>query len=145
MPLRDGARYFPTHGIARVHGRRVVGIGAWMLPHRRAIQYSFRQMPNRWRPLRFEHINVREALALALAIHTWEPWLQRVKFDVFIDNKPVKQAVVKLWSRNRNVMSLVRQIALSAIRMQSRYWICWIPTDTNTAADALSRNNMAQF
>ena len=121
------------------------GIGAWLHPHRRSLGISFSEMPPRLRHLAKKHIGIREAFALSAALCSWDRYLSHRYVRCFVDNRPVHDALCNLWSCNSDVMIQLRTIALAGVRLQSRFFFHWIPTDQNPVADALSRNLPREF
>ena len=136
---------FPTDDVFIYTDASDWGIGAWLLPRRRFFNISFTRMPRRFKDLATTHISVREAVAFAVAVCTWEEHISHRFVRCFLDNKPVVQALIKLWSSNERIMKQLRTVALAAVRTQCRFMYHWIPTLRNPVADALSWNLPQEF
>ncbi|MCP3924731.1 MAG: hypothetical protein GY714_19315 [Desulfobacterales bacterium] len=108
------------------------GMGAFMEPNFLKIETPL-HMKN-------ENIAVLEMYAITLAISTWKEKLRGKSFVIRIDNTVAAYGLRDLKSKNKNVMKLVRLVAMMALELKCRYFVQWIPTDENSVSDALSRN-----
>ncbi len=113
------------------------GIGAFMEPN-----YIMLETPSN---LRGANIAVLEILAITLAITTWIDDLQHSAFIIKIDNTVAAYGLRDWSSRNTQVMSYIRLLAILAIENDFRFYVKWVPTDKNSVADAISRNKLEKF
>ena len=87
---------------------------------------------------RNEHINVKEMIAVLVALRTWAPQLAGCHLQLFCDNTAVVSGLRRKTSRGR-LMTVLRRTLLLAARFDIEIEPQWIPSGENCLADALSR------
>ena len=87
----------------------------------------------------------KELIPIVLACRIWgRRWMGK-RIVVFCDNEAVVEMLGTGYSREPNLMHLLRYIFLVAAFNELLVRAMWIPGSTNKVADAISRNNMAMF
>lgn len=119
------------------------GIGGFILPGEGPHLPSFNEVTEFFsaRVLfsqRNEHINVKEMIAVLVALEKWAPQLAGSHLHVFCDNTAVVSGLRRRTSRGR-LMDILRKALLVAARYDIEIDPKWIPSAENCLADALSR------
>ena len=85
------------------------------------------------------HINVKEILAIVMAVRRWAPLWSNASVIIHTDNITARAAVNKGKARSRVAMSLVRELFWWATVFNFRIRAVHIPGRENILADAISR------
>jgi len=86
-----------------------------------------------------EHINVKETMAVILAIYRWAPLLQNAKVIVYTDNVTTRANINKGACKNPLLMGHLRQLFWLSVVFNFELTCVHIPGNTNVYADAISR------
>ena len=114
------------------------GCGGFSVPH----GWFQVQWPDRWRST---HITAKEMLPVVIAAALWgEQWIgQRVCFNC--DNMAVVDLLRSRTSKDTLIMHLLRCLSFYAAFYRFNFESRHIPGSQNTAADAISRDNVPLF
>ena len=90
-------------------------------------------------------ITVKELIPIVVATAVWGPTWRGSSVQVLCDNAAVVAILNQNSSRDKEVMHLIRCLAFITAKFQFLLSASHIPGVENTAADALSRNNLDVF
>ena len=113
------------------------GIGAYCEPHWFSMRLNDKHLN--------KHISWKELFAVAMAFKCWGHMWSGATVLLRIDNKWTVSVLVNKSSHNRALMSLLRYCCQVAVTYHFRFWVEWIPTNSNPLADALSRFQIDLF
>ena len=88
--------------------------------------------------LRQEHINTKEMRAVEQGLLRWGRIWKGARVISHIDNQAVVHGIANHTIRG-NTMDVLRRCLLLASKHDIEFLPCWIPTEENILADALSR------
>ena len=119
------------------------GIGVFILPGEGSHMPGYHQVTEFFsaRVLfsqRNEHINVKEMVAVHVALKKWGPQLAGCQLIIFCDNTAVVSGLRRKTTRGR-LMAVLRKTLLLAAQFDIEIDPHWIPSGENRLADALSR------
>ena len=86
-----------------------------------------------------------ELFAVVAAILAWQDELRNLRMILFCDNQSVVQMINQTTSKCHNCMFLIRLLVLSGLKSNRRVYAKFVPTKSNTRADALSRLKIDKF
>ena len=92
-----------------------------------------------------KNIALKEAFAVLCAIHTFGKSFSGKKVLMYVDNMAVVHTVSNKWSKNEWLMAFVYEICALSVEYRFFFWVDWIASLDNVAADALSRFDVARF
>lgn len=98
--------------------------------------------PEGWQSI---HITAKELLPIVVAAAVWGSCWSRQRICFRCDNMAVVELLKSLTSQDRLLMHLLRCLAFYAAYFRFQFCATHVPGVQNTAADALSRNNMLLF
>ena len=106
--------------------------------------YSWFQIcwPDNWQSI---HITAKELLPIVVAAAVWGSHWSRRRICFRCDNMAVVELLKRHTSQDQLLMHLLRCLAFYAAYFRFQYQATHVPGVQNTAADALSRNNMLLF
>ena len=113
------------------------GVGAYFEPHWFSMRLQESVLDN--------HIAWKELFAVAIAFKCWAPCWSGANVLLRIDNKWTVSVLVNKSSHDKQLMQLLRFCCELAIKYRFRFWVDWIPTNSNPLADALSRFKVDLF
>ena len=91
------------------------------------------------------HISIKELIPIVIATAIWGHYFKGKTLHVRSDNVAAVAAINNQTSSVKEMAHLLRCLAFIAARFQLRIIASHVPGHLNTIADALSRNNIANF
>jgi hypothetical protein len=111
-------------------------------------EYFALQWNDIWHDAKTVEIYFGEMAAVLVAVDLWSTRWTGISVELVVDNDAVFHSLRKKSCDlgRRDVMWLIRRIALLAAERRFYFWSRWVPTDENPVADALSRGkNIDEF
>lgn len=98
-----------------------------------------------WHFLSNKDIAMIECYAVAMAVATFAKQWKQNKVRLFIDSKHAGAAISKMKDDRQMMSSMVRFIAMQAVKFDFTYEVTWISSAENALADSLSRIDYEKF
>ena len=111
--------------------------GVWLKSH--YFHYKFRGKDKK------KAIVYKEAHAALMLIHNFKNELTGKRLKIFVDNTNLYHGLRRKWSTTREVMIYIFEICLLGFKHNIEVWVDWISSESNLAADALSRDQISKF
>ena len=92
-----------------------------------------------------KHISWKELYAICAAFKAWAPMFTGLQILITTDNEPVYYAIKRKYSPNIELMNMIVDMCLMAIKHQFRFWVTHCTSKNNIFSDALSRMQFDQF
>ena len=98
-----------------------------------------------WHFLKHQGIAVIECYAVVMAVETFSNNWKGKKVCLYIDCKHAGCAITKMNDSDEIMTSMIRYIAIQAVRLDFTYEVNWISSADNALADSLSRIDYQKF
>ena len=92
-----------------------------------------------------KHITWKEMYAICCAFKAWAPMFSGLKILISTDNEAVFYSLKKKYSPNVELMNMIVDLCLMAIKYQFRFWVTRCTSKNNFFSDALSRMEFDRF